>query len=247
MMSFLRWGLLAALLLSGCGVFGDDEDEGDTLEIELAPGRNLVYAWSLRTETPNGTQVAFVTDTLAARVGSLDETVGPHEDLVRLDVFSQRKPGIIVSNWYSRADNTLREVAYRNAGGPSAMPKRAGTALPSPLGSPALLQDIGQDDTIIQRQDLRVVYQYPLDAGETWLSFTDPFEQTREVLRLESVEVAAGTFECVVIQTFVPTLGEGFVWIDYVAREGLVLRVIEQSLSEVSTSSERLELISLQE
>ena len=254
-----RWSLLPALLLalaglSGCGLFGEEEEGDDLLDIvRFELDQNLVYAWSQSTVTSDGVVVSSVHDTIAARVVRVDDEMGSYSNLIRIDVFSQREPEIVATTWYRPTDATLFESAYRNAGGPNVLPKRrAGTAAsPEVLTLPALVRSLvgrkgaaptREEETIVRSEE-RIVYQYPLEAGRKWTAFSDPFLQTREVLGIEEVTVPAGTFRCAKIRTSLPVFEETTIeWIDYVATDGLVLRTVEQGL-DVAESIERVELI----
>ena len=141
-------------------------------------------------------------------------------------------------SWYEVTEERLVDIAYASPGlSPFAQP-RGVVAVADVFGLPYVVADLAaqhraargtsEDDSITVRTDPRVVYELPLTVGESWVSFTDPFESTREVVGRETVTVEAGTFDCFVIRTEIDIATESFEWLDYVAPGyGLVLRTTE--------------------
>jgi hypothetical protein len=93
-------------------------------------------------------------------------------------------------------------------------------------------------DTVRFRDDIRIVYKFPLVNGNKWTSFTYPFLQVREVVGTESIERAGKRFSCTKIKTTIPTLDPNIEWYDYVSMEGLIERQIKfDSLAQATSDS----------
>ena len=105
------------------------------------------------------------------------------------------------------------------AAGPSGGWITDATGIGRAASSPAL------DGPITFRDDPRVALAYPLRPGSNWVSFTDPWTQTREVAGHEPARVPAGTFGSARIVTDVG-IDPNLTWSDWVSAQGLVSREI---------------------
>jgi len=84
---------------------------------------------------------------------------------------------------------------------------------------------LAQDGDIFLRDDPRIVLEYPLRPGRTWVSFEEPFLETREVVGHGALRVEAGNLGAVEILTRAPEIGAEFT--DWIAPIGLVARHLE--------------------
>jgi hypothetical protein len=252
--------LLALVVLAGC------DSAEDPVSTTLLPD-HARYAWSLMSVDVDADSLVFGEGAeVGVRTVSRNASVPGYGGLTELET---RRGESRSWTWYEPAATRLREVAYRGAGmTPAAEPRSApGVRLEGAdvFGLPQLVAELaeayraargGSADSLIVRDDPRVVFELPLEIGASWVSFTDPFRSTREVVGREVVAVEAGTFECFVIRTEVDLRreeGESFEWFDYVSEEhGLVLRTLDvvseyrgpdnQPTGAFTRSVERLEL-----
>lgn len=227
--------LLALILFAGCD---SAEDADSTL---LLPDEAR-YAWSIESRNDETDSLLYSEAAdVELHVVSRDASVPGYSGLTELET----RVGESRSwSWYEPAATQLREVAYRNAGATPVVEPRSGVGVGleavDVLGLPWVVADLlgyphsargGSVDSLIVRDDPRVVYELPLEVGTSWVSFTDPFWSTREVVSRETVRVPAGTFDCYVIRTEVEVSrgeGERFEWLDYVSEgHGLVLRTVD--------------------
>lgn len=142
--------------------------------------------------------------------------------------------------WYKQYPDSLIEVAYSSAGAtPVVLPKRvqasglsvhaiAQTGVPVrvPLIVQWLMREKGIQDSVIERDENRVVYRFPLAVGTSWASFQNPFLEMRQVEGYEMVAVGDQTYWCAKIRTTLPTLAPDLEWFDYVSSVGLVKRTL---------------------
>lgn len=254
MRPFVLLCLLATVGFLGC----DSTNEEDALvsAVGLDEGTTFSYRWSIMDTSLSN--IPIDSDILQVKIAATGEEVGPHKDLIRIEVSSSADKDLVSDIWYRETEAQVVEIAYRNSAVlPLAAPKqgkhssRAHWSLLSPFSSDFASKSA--DSTVI-RDESRVVYRLPLTSGQEWTSFSDPFVQTRKVVGTETVTVEAGTFECVVIASESPDTFSNVVWHDYVAKEGLVLRVIKSTfelrdtvgnLLESTNREERLELTSI--
>ncbi|MFA6469991.1 MAG: hypothetical protein WCW35_13925 [Bacteroidota bacterium] len=228
----------------------------------LASSQNL-YEWSFTTDS-SGKQLYSFHDSLTISIVSNGEQLFGYSNLTLMEIQSRKNPAGVSRVWHQNANDTLTEVAYSGAGKmPVIMPK-SGSAptVKSQFNVPYLVQTAAARhrsfvDSATKRKDNRIVYCFPLSAGKAWISFRDPFLQKRQVLGVEEVFVKAGRFICTKIRTDIYFSAErdtAIQWIDYVAKEGLILRSLtfrglittEQSPDSgfIGTSFERTELVS---
>lgn len=203
-------------------------------------GDSFVYSWSIAEIDSTGHEIPISSDTLKVQVASRGETVGSHRDMVAFKGFSltyDRGSAII---WYEIKNGQLLEVAYRLDGGvPIVFPKRKivnkfesseFTTLLSFSLPNIIQQQLGESemklDSTIVRDEPRVVYQYPLHMGNFWISFRDPFLQTREIVGVENVSTPLGISRCMKIQVRIPAIIPNMEWFDYVDTKGLVSRTV---------------------
>lgn len=227
--------ILAVLgVLNGCDSGSEPDPEPEPQDLRLTAGTEFMYRWMQIGLDSLGNEVTTIdTKTYTVRVVAEDETVESFSNLFRLEAVSTDGEQGPTTSWYQLSDNALRDVAYVGAGlVPDVMPKRASqptspTFLPTAL--PESLDPTFQSnsDSIIVRSVPRVVYALPLDVGKSWISVNESFLQVdREVVRQETVEVEAGTFEATVISaTFSPI--EGVTFVEHVSDLVMVKRVSE--------------------
>ncbi len=229
---------LVLVLLAGC----DSAD--DPVSSSLLPD-DAQYAWSLEQRTVETDSLTLrLSDEADVRVVARDAAVPGYRSLTEIETSMRSAPDSVKSRmWYDVADEQLREVAYRNAGAAVSAQPRGGTsfAAPSLFAQPYTVTELLRRrggaraastslDSLIVREDPRVVYRLPLAVGQEWVSFTDPFGSTREVVGRETITVAAGTFDCFVVRTEIDIVAARaqFEWLDFVSPEhGLVLRTID--------------------
>lgn len=78
--------------------------------------------------------------------------------------------------------------------------------------------------TSVLRDEPRIVLSYPLTPGKTWVSFTDPWVETRTVVRRELALGPYGQWGAALIET----QGQQGVWSrDWIAPVGLVRRLVD--------------------
>jgi hypothetical protein len=234
--------------------------------VPFESGRASVYAWSIGFRDSAGNVVEMLEDTFEVRVAGIGETVGSMTGLVRLEAKPVQDDTLVTSVWYAQSTADLREVAYSGAGRvPVIQPKLHKWSIanvgvlrhtefytePYLVRSRFCISQMGVDSVLI-RDDPRIVYQYPLVVGAQWRSFTTPFIQTREVVGVEQDTVPAGMFVCLRIRTTIPEFGTDLIWDDLVSTEGLIQRTLEttmltsnsdMSVVDTVTYVERLELI----
>ena len=163
-------------------------------------------------------------------------------DLVEVRAYDASDPQQRETVWYVQSPDSLVEVAYRNTGrlpvvtaGTSGMDEDAGGWLGLPrlvrarLAAPARTQRTSEVG-IRLRDDPRIVYRAPLEPGLSWTSFRDPFLQTRTVVGAERMTTPAGTFDTVLIETTSSTFND-LRWQDRVAPEGLVERIVQDTIT----------------
>ena len=163
-------------------------------------------------------------------------------DLVEVHAYDASDPQQRETVWYVQSPDSLVEVAYRNTGrlpvvtaGTSGMDEDAGGWLGLPrlvrarLAAPARTQRTSEVG-IRLRDDPRIVYRAPLEPGLSWPSFRDPFLQTRTVVGAERMTTPAGTFDTVLIETTSSTFND-LRWQDRVAPEGLVERIVQDTIT----------------
>ncbi|MEZ4701005.1 MAG: hypothetical protein R2834_11785 [Rhodothermales bacterium] len=227
--------MLACYALFSTGCDAEDPDEGTLKAIAFAPGGTLRYQTTLTTTVTGFDGVVRSTssdiDTFAVNVSPTSEDIPGIPNTLQLDLFDPAEPALRDAVWYIQNDSQLVEVAYRNGetGAPALGIKRSPaferfvTAWRTVEGRVA-----GTPGDIQIRADPRVVVTFPLEIGSRWTSFTDPWLQVREALREEPLDVPAGTFDCVVVETITmednPENGH---FTDHVTSAGLVQRVYQ--------------------
>lgn len=191
-----------SLLISGCDLLGEEDTRSD---LEFRPGLRLTYSWSFTSESPVGAQPS-VSDTFHVFVHAEDRRIGGYDDLLRLDATSATRSSVKTSTWYHLSDSALIAVAYRNSGStPIIYPKQESEHSSIQSHSwllPGLpLHASTASDSIIVRRPPRLVFQLPLQVGDTWTSFETPFRSTRRVTEQTDIRTPAGTFMTYRIQT----------------------------------------------
>lgn len=227
------------LLISGLVVFtalaGCDSAEEPVPTLGLPDEAH--YAWSMESRLVESDSLLYHENVEAVvRAVDRDASVPGYAGLVELEiqVFTGRS-----RSWYESTARHLRNVAYASAGETPMVEPRPAAGV-EVYGLPRIVADLVAEhrharsaegsDSVIVRTDPRVVYELPLEVGASWVSFTEPFGSTREVIGRETITVEAGTFDCFVVRTEVDLIPESeeFEWLDYVSEEhGLVLRTIE--------------------
>ncbi len=231
--SLLLWSVLVA---AGCGP--TDPVDPVLENVRLPLGGVFVYAWTLQ-QGDSAALELVAQDTIVVAVAAAGETIGALTGLTRLDAYSSRSPAELTSVWYQSTPARLAEVAYRGAGRiPVVHPKLSLLAptrrLLRPRTSPAFVPLLLQlrsagataSDSIQLRSDPRIVYEFPLQQGKEWTSFRNPFLETRTVEAFTDLDVG-GMKLAAVVRTFIPSFAPDLQWRDYVTRDGLVKRVLD--------------------
>lgn len=203
------------------------------------------------TQSPLDTSAVDTLGDVTARmeVADMNAEAGRRSGLVVLDVYRPAVPDSIDRTWYDQSPDSLVDVAYNRPGSvPWAQPLlrtgRSGEVPPGQLtrgmtGLPVLVRQRlsasgartrTTSDSIQVRDDSRVVLQAPLQEGRSWVSFREPFRSQRFVGGQTTVEATAGTFEAVEVVTTLPETTPSLRWTDYYADEGLVRRVVTDTI-----------------
>ncbi len=232
--------------------------------VPFLTGTSNSYVWDLNTVDSTGKIISAANDSFSIHVISDNVSLGNYTNLVLLEANKIGSTTVLQKVWYKSTKDSLVEIAYQIFDYPGFLfPKQQYTRTTGFLFSlPIFLQNSlrKNTDSLRWRDDIRIVYKYPLSIGKTWVSFHQPFIQTREVIGLEMVKVRAGTFFCTKIKS---TVGEPFfmppseplVYYDFVSEQGLILRTFSSKVVHISYSgpdssighvavNERLELIS---
>lgn len=240
-MKLILVGVAAILFcISGCKKSDTPVDPTGKGFFDLSLGKTWMYAWSIvETDSTWHALATFSTDSFQVRIASTDDTLGDYRQLIRFE--AQSIPHFIGATkvWYQFAGDSLVEIAYNNAGAtPVVLPKREAGVSVSRGNEPALfslfprvvialLRSKGFSDSTLFRDEARIVYKFPLTNGKTWVSFTNPFLQVREVVRSDTIIICAGrNFLCAKIKTTIPEIDPTLEWYDYVSTDGLIERRI---------------------
>jgi hypothetical protein len=256
------------LFLASCDKSGPgDPGSGGVIQsVRFDLGTRSIYAWSVSQMDSAGIYRPVQQDTFQVRVVGMGETLGTFTNLTRLELSEIHGSTGLAYCWFQIGKEQLVEIASSGAGRVPVISPRlssmqyAGGALAGESGSkipwilsPFALTRNKSGDSVIVRGDPRIVYQYPLKAGQLWVSFSDPFQSARSVIGVEDLAVTGGTFRCAKVKTTVSMFDSSFVWYDYVAADGLIMRVIQLTAPVTTTddpsssilirSQEKLELI----
>ena len=231
--------LSSLLLILGCkdnpGGTGDD-----FAQIDFRPGTYDIYEWTFSQSDSSGQMIVLARDTFAVTCAATGEQIDTLTNLMRFKAYQIRAPLDTMSVWYRSDAAQFTEVAYAAAGyTPPVVPVRrrtvgriaSGIVGPSVLEMPYLVRlRLGiqpeNGDSVIVRDDPRIVYKLPLTVGSSWTSFQSPFLETREVTGFQSASVRGGDYDCAVISTKLPTMDPSLEWDDFVSHGGVVLREI---------------------
>lgn len=227
--------LVASLALAACA-----SDDG--MRVVLVPGTTATYSTEVTQSVAGRPDSLIYTATATQRVLADRQTVQGQRGLteVAVDFTEGGRPLGTSRVWYRADDERLSDIAY--ADGVLLLPLRSATAVAfaAPSGTlPILLQRRLADharvggDSVTVRRTPRIVAQYPLEAGRTWLHFDlgdegYDFRSTRTVLGQETVATPAGDRVCWQIRSVLAFAGapeDTFDWVDCLDADGLVLRV----------------------
>jgi hypothetical protein len=223
------------------------------------------YRWSATYDSAGIITQSFA-DSFRVQVKSNSETVNGINNLTLVEASKLNSNTTLQKVWYRITKDTLTEIGYQfNAGadipGISIFPKQSsygntGSMIFVPRTLRMLLKKKYAFDSLMLREDARIVYQYPLTVGKKWTSFRTPFLQTREVVGTEMIRVRAGDYLCLKIRSTIEfPFSEPLEYFDYVAHDGLILRTFKDrfvmtnesnpdGIGVFSSVDERLELIS---
>lgn len=233
----VRQAILLTALSAAAVSCSDDEETaaGDLSGINLTVNSENRYLYIV-TEDSAGISKETYRDTFATRVEAVGQTVGQHTDLILVRSYDVGADSMYTQTWYRQTQQELTDEAYRQAGRtPVVMPKRDGKEIGMMKNSAAFGLHVlsghfaPTGDTTI-RTDSRIVYQYPLFTGRSWISFSNPFQQSRSVSGKQNLTVPAGTFSCTIIRTALPSFSPTMEWIDFVSEKGLIVRTISDSM-----------------
>jgi len=229
--------MLSVALLLSCEK--GPTEYGSAPQVEFLPGMVYRYAWSSVLRDTLGNVMVEERDTVVLTVASVEETLDTLEHLIRIVITSSSGTSEV---YYRNTETALIDVAYAVGGTPLVEPsiRTIGEEWKNVVPSLALIVPMsvqrfagdglpGGTDSVIVRNDPRVVYQYPLSSGQSWVSFTYPFVETREVIGNEYVDVPAGGRSCIKIRTDL-SWGGSIEWFDYVDAQGLVKRTIRSDV-----------------
>jgi len=236
----IRIVLLASATMALCACNNDPSGPGEYQFLDFQANSTATYGWSASEEDSTGQTLFETTDTIETKVTSVDDIVGEYTGLTRMEAFSIPHYIGTTQVWYKQYPDSLIEVAYSSAGAtPFVLPKRAQASGMSvhalvqeevsmrvPLVVQWLMREKGIQDSVIERDENRVVYRFPLVVGTSWTSFQAPFLETRQVVGYEVVTVGDRAYWCAKIRTMIPTLDPALEWYDFVSSEGLVKRTL---------------------
>ena len=249
------------LLFSSCNDDGTKADYAIT-SIPYIVGTSNSYRWSNQVDSA-GVIIQAESDSFTIRVKSTSETINGLNNLTLLEATRLSGTEVLQKVWYNAKSDSLTEIAYRFGTGFTGIPifpkhnsRIMGVSLLSiPRSIEMILSKKPGIDTLILRDDPRIVYRFPLSVGKKWTSFRSPFIQTREVVGVELVTVKSGIFPCIKIKSTIGDLtSDALEYYDYVNQNGLILRTFTARLiytTELNpdgigifaTINERLELI----
>lgn len=252
------------IFVAGCDSNSDDMDmdppveDGKIRSIALEPGSKRTYNWSLtitaRDFEGNILNELVESDVLVAEVMQNARPLEGISDPIEVRYYRSASPDTFSVNWYVQDDAGLTEVAFENPGILPRTTLKRGDQGPQGLRL-AMLAGPGSNDVLsidpVLREDPRIVFPYPMDVGDTWVSFSEPFLQTREVVLRDTVQVADDIFEVLHVTTESDVSGfDG--WTDLISSTGLIERVssTETPLRDAlgtpvgtQTTEERLSLV----
>jgi hypothetical protein len=217
------------------------------LSFDLTTGKSWTYRWTFTTSDSSGTIINRSVDTIIVRIVSTNDSLGSYKGLTRFELQSIIHPEKISKVWYKSVGDSLAEIAYfiqtNSLGFPKSRIQNTRTALQQPSLTSLfpktireLMKSKGIQDTAFLRQEIRIVYRFPLSIGKTWTSFKYPFLQTREVIGSEILDRAGNKYQCAKIQTRLPEFGPNIEWFDYVAKEGLIERQVKHDSLAITTA-----------
>lgn len=257
--------IICSLVLISCkknasGPFGP----ATVNSVTFLAGNSNSYVWTIKDSV--GTTTTSHSDSFSVRVTSTQEILGNYKNLILLEATKLNSSVTLQKVWYKSEKDSLVELAYQflDYTVPTVFPKRDvasvnGSLLFLPQTIKMLLKYNGKLDSLRWRDDIRIVYKFPLTKGQKWISFSSPFVQTKEVVGEEMVNVRAGSFLCMKIKSTIgspfSTLSDSLEFYDYVSQDGLILRtlymkaIITTEKDPIGTGAtvtvnERLELIS---
>lgn len=225
-------GMVALSLIACQAIPPTDPIPSTSFKLALPIGRSWIYADSVRTI---GAESSLVVRTVAVTVVGKDSLSAEHNDLLQVRIVTRAGNNLQDSFvWYRHDEAGLWEVAYRNGENVFAFPRFKGYG-GEPL-SPGTANEkrfllnhgdtggISAESTFI-RVEPRLVVKYPLQTGEQWIAFNQPFRRTLKCLRVLLLQVPAGEFETYQLHglgTSDPTAN--FEIYDYFSSDGLVRR-----------------------
>ena len=192
----------------------------------------MIYAWRLTTTATdfdgNILNQIEETDELVAEIVRSPRPIEGISDPIEVRYYRSASPDTFGVNWFEQDGDNLREVAFENAGIiPRTTLKRA-TKKYHPVELSLLAGPNAYTQAFIDptpREEVRIVFPYPLDVGDNWVSFNTPFLQVREVISRDTIQSAAGEFVVFRMTTESPDI-DGFAgWTDLVSSEGLIERI----------------------
>jgi hypothetical protein len=234
---------------SGCKKSNNPVDPPAVVSFDLSLGKTWEYAWSSVLSDSTGKILNSETDSFQVRIASIHDSLKNYTELIRFEAQSILHYRGVSQVWYQFAGDSLVEIAYNQVYNGMTMPKRSKSIVEEGQANPALfslfpksvitlMKMKGVLDTVQFRDDIRIVYRFPLSEGLKWTSFNYPFLQTREVVGAELVACAEKKYYCAKILTKLPDFAPEIEWYDYVAREGLIKRkFVIDSLAITSINS----------
>jgi len=237
--------IIMAAVLSGCLFEEADEPVQQIEALNFQTDKEYIYRWIFSEDSGDGFQVVDVAR-FAMQVVDTNATFNGEDNLIVLKSTAiDSRDSNFAKTWYRRNDSEFTAIAFSRSGAnPNILPKardRNRGPDPSYLMFPRSLKVAlteGQNLNVVRppfamqqadttmRIEPRVVYQFPFLENMNWISFQNPFLQTRNIEERLFTTVDAGTFGTFMVATNSDFFRDSFRWHDFVAENGLVKREI---------------------
>ena len=238
-----------AVLATGCLFEEADEPVQQIEKLNLETDMEYIYRWVFSVDSGDGFKVVDA-GRFALQVVDTNATFSGEDNLSVLKSTEVGSRGRnFTTTWYLKTDDEFTAVAFsRNGANPNILPKnRSAGPDPTYLLFPRSLAfaavNANSADSVatkppftIQNADTtmriepRIVYEFPFLENKSWVSFEEPFLQTRKIDERRFTTVEAGTFATFTVITNSDFFRNSFRWKDFVAENGLIKREISFSI-----------------